>query len=277
MATTGSTNADLLAAAAQGEPDGIVLVADHQDAGRGRLDRTWEAPPGASLLVSVLLRPTLAPEELFLLTTATGVAAVEACRQVAGLTPGLKWPNDLVVVAGERFAGRKLGGILAEARTATPTATRTATTAATRTAAAGGVGRGPSIDAVVVGMGLNVNWPVDLPPELDGIAAALSHVVGHDVDREDLLVAWLQRLDHWLGLAERGGSASSDGRAELLDRARQLSATLGRPVRVELPGGRRVEGDAVALTDAGHLLVAPDGGGEVVEVTVGDIVHLRHR
>lgn len=265
VATTGSTNADLLAAAAQGEPHGLVLVADHQDAGRGRLDRTWEAPPGASLLVSVLLRPALAPEELFLLATATGVAAVEACRQVAGLTPGLKWPNDLVVVADDRLAGRKLGGILAEAHTAPHRGEPT------------GVGRGPTIDAVVVGMGLNVNWPVDLPPELDGIAAALSHVVGHDVDREDLLVAWLQRLDHWLALVERRGPVRSDGRAELLEQARHLSATLGRPVRVELPGGRRVEGDAVALTDAGHLVVAPDDGGAVVEVTVGDIVHLRHR
>ena len=112
VAETGSTNQDLLAAAAEGAPEGVVLVADHQTAGRGRLDRSWIAPAGASLLVSALLRPSVGPEDLFLLTLACGLAAVNAVDEVAGVRPGLKWPNDLVVAAGP-LADRKLAGILA--------------------------------------------------------------------------------------------------------------------------------------------------------------------
>ncbi len=107
---TGSTNADLLSAAAEGAGEGLVLVADHQTAGRGRLDRTWEAPPGSSLLVSVLLRPAVTVDDAFLVMSAAGVAAVDACHDVAGLRPGLKWPNDLVVVAGDRYAGASWAG-----------------------------------------------------------------------------------------------------------------------------------------------------------------------
>lgn len=245
----GSTNADLLALAHEGADEGLVLVADHQTAGRGRLDRRWEAPPRSSLLVSVLLRPRLPPDDAFLLTNAAALAAAVACHEVAGVLPGVKWPNDLVVVAGDRFRGRKLGGILAEAR----------------------IGHG-GVEAVVIGMGLNVNWPPDLPSELAEVAVALDHVVGHEVDREDLLVAWLQQLHAQLALLDE-----PEGRTELLSAVRQVSATLGRSVRVELPDGRTVEGAAVDLTPGGHLVVAPDDGSAALEVTVGDVVHLRHR
>src|SRR5687768_9699564 len=90
---TGSTNADLLEAARDGAAEGAVLVADHQSAGRGRLGRSWEAPPGASLLMSVLLRPTLALDQVHAVTAAVGLAAAYACHAVAGFRPGLKWPN----------------------------------------------------------------------------------------------------------------------------------------------------------------------------------------
>lgn len=247
VAETGSTNRDLLSEAAVGAPEGLVLVADHQTAGRGRLDRSWSAPPGASLLVSVLLRPDLDPEHAFLVTAAGAVAACQACSEVAAVFPGIKWPNDLMIVAGERFTGRKLAGILAESMVSD--------------------GR---IEAVVLGMGLNVNWPEVLPVELADTAVALDHVVGHPVDREALLGAWLRHLDRWLDLI-----ATPEGHAALLMRLRETSATLGRRVRVELPGGT-LEGTAVDLTAEGHLLVLPAAGGEAVEVTVGDVVHLRH-
>src|SRR5262245_712843 len=113
VAETGSTNRDLLDEAAAGAPEGVVLVADHQTAGRRRLDRASTAPPGASLLVSALVRPHLEPADAFLVTAAASVAACSACSEVAVVYPGIKWPNDLVVVAGDRFAGRKLAGILA--------------------------------------------------------------------------------------------------------------------------------------------------------------------
>jgi len=139
---TGSTNADALELAAAGAPEGLVVVADHQTAGRGRLARTWEAPPGASLLVSVLLRPDLEPADAHLAVSAMAIAAAEAVAEVAPLHPVLKWPNDLLVMSGAKYDGRKLGGILAEA-----------------------VIEGDRLGAVVVGLGLNVNWPADLPAE----------------------------------------------------------------------------------------------------------------
>ena len=136
--------------------EGLVVVADHQTAGRGRLGRTWVAPSGSSLLVSVLFRPR-ALEAGHLLTTAVALAACDACERVAGVAPDLKWPNDLLV------DDRKLGGILAEAEGA----------------------------VVVVGLGLNVNWTSGAP---EG-AVALNQLAGRDVDRAALLDELLLSLD----------------------------------------------------------------------------------
>src|SRR3954470_17439387 len=114
---TGSTNADVLELARAGAPEGVVVLAHHQTAGRGRLDRRWEAPPGASLLLSILTRPAehgLADDRLHLVTTAVGVAAAEACREVTGAYVRLKWPNDLVVAVDDQTGPRKLSGLLAE-------------------------------------------------------------------------------------------------------------------------------------------------------------------
>jgi BirA family biotin operon repressor/biotin-[acetyl-CoA-carboxylase] ligase len=241
---TGSTNRDLLDLAAGGAPEGVVLVADHQTAGRGRLDRAWQAPPGSSLLMSVLFRPTGPADDAHLLTTAVGVSAAEACRMVADVKVRLKWPNDLVVVARDDGAVRKVGGILAES-----------------------IVEGSSLDAVVVGLGLNVNWPDPLPDEmaaeLAGVASALNHVAGHLVDREELLLKLLQRLDHWSRMSP----------ADLMARARDLSATLSSRVRVDL-GPEQIVGTAAELTDAGSLRVELDDGSSR-EVVVGDVVHLR--
>ncbi len=122
---TGSTNADLLKAAATGAPDRSVLMARHQTAGKGRLDRRWDAPPGANLLVSLLFRQV--PEHAHELTRRVALAALRACHAVAGVSPTLKWPNDLLLDGG------KLAGVLAQA-----------------------AGSGP--DYVVVGIGLNIGW-----------------------------------------------------------------------------------------------------------------------
>lgn len=245
---TGSTNADLLEAAVQGAASDLVLVADHQTAGHGRLGREWTAPPGSSLLVSVLLRPDLLPGDAFLVMAAAAVAACDACRDVAGCHPGIKWPNDLVIVAGDRFAGRKIAGLLAES-----------------------IVREAELTAVVVGMGLNVNWADRPPSELDEIAVSLDRIVGHPVDRDALLESWLRHLD-----ARLDDLTTADGRAGLLERVRNLSATVGRRVRVEQSSGSLV-GQAVDITPAGHLVISPDGGGPRLEVAVGDVVHLRHR
>ena len=152
-----STNRYVLAAARAGAADGLVAVADVQTAGRGRLDRSWEAPAGSSLLVSVLVR---GPDAAVPVVMATAVALAQAVGDVAGIDAVLKWPNDVVV------GDRKLAGILAER----------------------------DADALVVGAGCNVNWP-SFPPELAATATACNQEAGREVDRDALLAAFLDRLD----------------------------------------------------------------------------------
>jgi BirA family biotin operon repressor/biotin-[acetyl-CoA-carboxylase] ligase len=223
-----STNRYLLDEARAGAPHGLVAVADYQTAGRGRRGRDWVAPPGASLLVSVLLRPTLTPERAPLVVMACGVAMAEAIARVAGFTPGLKWPNDLVV------NDRKLVGILAEA----------------------------DAGAVVVGAGVNVEWH-EFPAELAETATACNLEAGHPVDRRELLEAFLAELDQ----------RSADLDAVIAEYRTRL-VTLGRRVRIERADGDFV-GRAVDVGDAGQLRVEGDDGA-VVEVRVGDVVHLRN-
>ena len=212
-----STNAELLRRARDGEPHGLVLVADHQTAGRGRLGRTWEAQPGAALLVSVLLRPALPPDELFRVTFAAALAARDACTSVASVTPDIKWPNDLLI------GDHKLAGLLAES-----------------------VVTGARVDAVVVGMGLNLR--------ATGLPAGAAAVDG--VDRDTLLRAWLDQLDARL--------ADTD----LLGQYRAACATIGRHIRVERPDGP-LEGVASGVDDLGRLVV--DGQA----VAAGDVIHVR--
>lgn len=244
---TGSTNRDLVDSARAGAPEGVVLVAENQTAGRGRLDRVWESPPGASLLVSVLVRPSIDPASASMVTIAMAVSAAEACALIGPLSPGIKWPNDLVVVDDDLFGGRKLGGVLAEA-----------------------VVERDTVTAVVVGLGLNITWGEDRPPGLEETAAGVSEVVGHEVDREAILIEMLRRLETWLDAI-----GDPDGRRKLLDRYRMMSATIGRRVRVTLPDGS-IEGRAVDVTAQGCLVVEVDGEDRPREIVVGDVVHLRH-
>jgi BirA family transcriptional regulator, biotin operon repressor / biotin---[acetyl-CoA-carboxylase] ligase len=263
-AETGSTNSDALALARDGAPEGIVVVADHQRAGRGRMARTWVAPPGGSLLVSVLLRPPARVASTAAMATA--VAAAEAVEEVAAVKAGLKWPNDLVVATPD--GDRKLAGILAEADWP-----------AGSTISAGYRAPAPHDRAVVVvGVGINVAWP-EVPDgagaadgaglaDVAGIATALNWL-GASVDRVDLLVAFLRRLDdHYAALLDRGP-------AGVLAEWRHRSATLGRRVRIDL-GADDVEGTAVDVTDEGHLVVETLEGDRRT-LAVGDVVHLRPR
>jgi BirA family biotin operon repressor/biotin-[acetyl-CoA-carboxylase] ligase len=221
--TIDSTNTYLLAEAKSGAAEGVVATADYQLAGRGRLGRAWTAPAGASLLMSVLLRPVeLPPPRRHLVTAAVGLAAVAAVESVASLVPALKWPNDLLI------GDRKLAGILAEAEA----------------------------DAVVVGLGLNV---AAAPPD----AVALNEVAGRSIDRGELLAALLVDLEGWYGRWDDVASAY-----------RARCATVGQAVRAELPD-RTIVGVAEAIDDHGHLLVRSADDGELVEVTAGDVIHLR--
>ncbi len=239
IASTGSTNADAIALARQNGPEGIVVVADHQSAGRGRQGRTWVAPPGSSLLLSVLLRPPAEVRDLC--TMAVAVAAVDAVAEVAGLTTKLKWPNDLVWPGDGSERDRKLAGVLAES----------------------------DGDAVVVGIGINVDWPEELPDDLSLVATSCNHIMGAPVDREDLLIALLQHLD----LRYTPLVASSD-RIPLLEAWRKRSATLGQRVRVELADGEEIVGTAIDITELGHLVVEDDLL-MTQTVAAGDVIHLR--
>lgn len=238
FSTLDSTNRWLLDQARQGAPAGLVAVADHQDAGRGRRGRTWDAPPGTSLLVSVLLRPRLAPEQLHVVTMTTALALADAVMQVSGVAPGLKWPNDLVV------RDRKLAGLLAEADIA-----------------------GDGVRAVVIGAGCNLGQ-TSFPDELAPIATSCFLESGRAPDRDAVLDALLARLDELLD-APRGA---------VLDAYRARLTTIGRDVRVDLGGRvvtgrvRDVDEQGRLIIDP-----APGGPatGDPVVVAVGDVVHVR--
>jgi BirA family biotin operon repressor/biotin-[acetyl-CoA-carboxylase] ligase len=262
VAETGSTNADVMELARQGEPEGIVVLADRQTAGRGRRGRTWETPAGAALLGTVLLRPPAAVAGLT--TMAVAVAAAEVVEVTTGAVVRLKWPNDLVWPGDGSGPDRKLAGILAEVDWP----------------AGSGVSGGWSEPgpgerlSVAVGIGINVAWGHAVPPDLAGTAVALDEVVAASggaslPDRVDLLVALLRSLDRHYGALVSG----PDGVVALRAAWRDRSATLGRRVRVDL-GTDEVEGTAVDVTDEGHLVVEqPDGSRRTL--AVGDVVHLR--
>lgn len=236
---TGSTNADLAALARAGEPAGAVLVTDLQTAGRGRQGRGWSAPAGSSLAVSVLLRPDVAAERWGWLPLLAGVAAVDAVRTATGLEAGveatLKWPNDVLVGSG------KLAGLLAEH---VPTAT------------------GP---AAVLGTGLNTTLTTEELPVPTATSLLLAGAT--TTDRTPVLAALLVQLDRWLSRWEdAGGDARAAG---LADAYAARCSTLGRRVRVELPGGGVHEGTAEGVDEDGRLLV--DGQAWAA----GDVTHLR--
>ncbi len=219
------------------------MVADVQRAGRGRLGRSWQAPPGSSLLCTVLLRPALDPADAHLAVHAVALAAQDACRTVAGVEVALKWPNDLIEPGGTR----KVGGILAES-----------------------VLEGGRLEGVAVGLGLNVAWPVDLPDELVEIATALNHLgAPADVSREALLGALLVELDTWCDAL-----ATAAGRERLRDAYQRSCSTIGAEVRVQLVDGDERSGRAEAVLDDGALLVRDHAGAEHA-ITAGDVHHLR--
>jgi BirA family biotin operon repressor/biotin-[acetyl-CoA-carboxylase] ligase len=229
-AETGSTNDDALLRARRGEAAGLVLVADHQTAGRGRLGRRWEAPPGTSLLCTVLLRPPAGRRPSNLSTLAMAVAAAEAAVATTGgaVRPSLKWPNDVLV------GQRKLAGVAAVAEPG----------------------------AVAVGLGLNVDWPAPdrLPAHLAPVVAALSHHVQPPPERRSVLQSVLAGLDRWCGspdlLDRYRGLCSTLGQNVRVDVGARTIEGVADDVDGE--GHLLVDGCAVAAGDVVHL--RPAGG-----------------
>ena len=233
-----STNAVVAERLRAGEPEGLVVVADHQTAGRGRLDRSWVTPAGAALTFSVLLTPDEAPVARWpWLPLLTGVAVAEAVRRTAGVGVALKWPND--VLAEER----KVCGILVERV------------------------EGPRKAGAVVGVGVNVSQtPDELPVPT---ATSLEQAAGARVDRVALLAGVLEAL------AERYDAWRAAGAepAHLHTAYTELCDTLGRTVRVRLPSGDDVVGEAVRIDADGRLLVRTAHGATVLGA--GDVIHVR--
>jgi len=217
---TESTNDVVKELARQGAPEGTVVVADEQTAGRGRLGRRWVAPPGTCLLCSILFRPTLAPAQANRLTMLCGLAAADAVQDVGGLQVWLKWPNDLVVGPPGQ---RKLAGILTETGLS-----------------------GDRLEFAVVGVGINANVPADTLHRLDPRATSILAETGREVDRAALLAALLA------GVEERTTRlrAGTDPRAEWSARL----ATLGQVVQAATPEGT-ITGVAEAVDEDGALLL----------------------
>ena len=223
LAETPSTNGVAAERARAGEPAGLVVVAEAQTAGRGRLDRTWVSPARAGLTFSVLLRPDLPAAQWPWLPLWTGLAVATALRERAGLEAVLKWPNDVLV------DDRKVCGVLAEV---------------------------PEPGAVVLGIGLNVTTQQhELPHEQ---ATSLRLAGARTTDRDTVLRAVLRSLSGVL--ADPVAARES---------YRERCSTLGRQVRVVLPGDRVAEGLDEQVDDGGRLVVAGSAYG------AGDVVHLR--
>jgi BirA family transcriptional regulator, biotin operon repressor / biotin---[acetyl-CoA-carboxylase] ligase len=242
VASLPSTMARAAELAAGGAAEGATVVAEEQTEGRGRLGRSWVAPPGSSLLLSVVLRPPLPRDAVWLTVAAAGVALAGAVEAVAArpVHIGLKWPNDL------ELGGRKAAGLLAEAHL-----------------------EGQRLGWVVLGMGVNVaQRREDLPPELADRATSVALALQAPVDRAALLAAWAERfVDGYRHLA-----AGEPG--PVLAAYRWRLVTLGRRVRAERVGAEPVVGTAVDLTATGGLVVQTDAGARM-EVLAADVHHLR--
>ena len=217
----GSTNTLAKELAAQGAPHGTVLVAGAQSQGRGRMGRSFLSPPDTGVYLSVLLRPDCPPQALMHLTCAAAVAAAQAVEAVTGVSPKIKWINDLVM------GNRKVAGILTELSMCP------------------GTGK---IDYAVIGIGINCRQkPSDFPPELAEIAGSLSMATGRDAAPAAVaaaLVESLYRMDQQL----------LTGKREIMARYRELCLTLGREVSL-LRSGEVRHGRVLDMDDDGALLV----------------------
>jgi BirA family biotin operon repressor/biotin-[acetyl-CoA-carboxylase] ligase len=242
--TTDSTNADLVKAAASAPeqwPHLSVVLTTDQRAGRGRLDRTWTAPPGTGLAASVLVRvpdlPVAGRAWIPLIAGAAMTRAVIEHVRGTGHSAGLKWPNDVLLDGG------KLSGILAEVVPGHP-------------------------EAVVIGAGVNTTMTrADLPVETATSFAA----TGLDVDEDRLLADYLVALDEQLrALTRAQGDAAGSG---VLGQIEALCSTLGSDVVVSLPDGTQLHGRAQRIDTDGRLAVV--SAGVETAVSAGDVVHVR--
>jgi BirA family transcriptional regulator, biotin operon repressor / biotin---[acetyl-CoA-carboxylase] ligase len=215
-----------------GEPEGTLVIADEQTAGRGRLGRSWIAPARSSILLSLILRPTLEPSQIARVTMAVSLATCDGIRYATGLEAQIKWPNDILL------NGHKCGGILAE----------TSTT-------------GERVEYVIAGLGLDVNFAA---AKVDGIpadATTLSDETGREVPRLPLTQAILRATEHYYLRIQSGEDLHKEWLARLV--------TLNQHVRAQTPGGTE-EGLAEGVDPEGALLLRRIDG-SLVRLMAGDV------
>ncbi|MEN8098528.1 MAG: biotin--[acetyl-CoA-carboxylase] ligase [Chloroflexota bacterium] len=243
---TDSTNNQAKLLAKKGAPHGTVLLAEMQTKGRGRLGRSWLAPPFSSVLLSVLFRPQLDPIRLNRLTMLCGVSAATAVRELLGLRVMLKWPNDFLVqsTAGEQ-GWSKIGGMLTESSFT-----------------------GSKLDYVIVGIGINVNLdPADLGYTMMP-ASSLSAEIGEFVNRTELVTQILSEINQ--GYSQLAASENEEQEWDcVFQQWRRMLHTLGQKVTVSYPGGR-IQGTAVDADLNGNLIVR-DLAGNLLHIAVGDV------
>ncbi|MFN3338551.1 MAG: biotin--[acetyl-CoA-carboxylase] ligase [Dietzia sp.] len=245
----GSTNAEAIRRAGLGAPDRSAFLAEFQAAGRGRLGRTWTAPPRTQVVVTVLLRPGAVSPTLFgWLPLVTGLAVRDGLVAAGGVDATLKWPNDVLV------NGCKIAGILSEMTTVP---------------AEGDFGL--RLPALVVGVGINVSLTQEQLPIPHATSLALA---GGTTDRDAVALAVLEALARrhaqWRRCERGSGSSITD---ELMAEYSDACSTLGAEVRVELPGGIVRTGRAEHVDREGRLVVVtPDGE---LSVAAGDVTHVR--
>ena len=230
----GSTNDRARELAEQGAPEGTAVIAGAQDAGRGRQGRAWLSPPGTGLFMSVILRPDIDPARIPMITLAAALAVREGIRDVSGLEPLIKWPNDIV------SGGKKICGILTEARM-----------------------KGRTAAYVVTGIGINVNVP-GFPPELSEIASSIRLETGKEISLAETAAAVCGRLEEMYETFCRTGDMSA-----LKETYNQLMAGRGCQVRILAPEGAW-EGEALGISVLGELLVRRRDG-QIAAVTSGEV------
>jgi BirA family transcriptional regulator, biotin operon repressor / biotin---[acetyl-CoA-carboxylase] ligase len=241
--TISSTNDRLKEMTAQGDrqylPTGTLLLADYQSAGRGRLDRRWESPPGASLMFSLLFRPDWPAQQLLWLMMLASLAALKAAEGYVPGKLGIKWPNDLML--RQDGVWHKWGGLLLE----------------------GSIGENGRLRHVILGVGLNINLTAAQLPAGITPVSSLSLLAGKTLDRRALLFDLLLRLEAGYEAAQMGQSPQPAWRSHLI--------TLGQAVTVSQPGQPPLAGVASDVDDWGQLLLLQTPEGQLRTIAAGDV------
>jgi len=221
--------------AVEGEKEGALVVCEGQTKGKGRLGRSWSSPKGKGIYASIILRPQLSPVQVSQLTLLTAVAVCDALRCATKIPVTIKWPNDILI------NDKKVAGILTELSAEMD-----------------------RVRFVVVGLGVNVNTPLNSLPET---ATSLKHVAQKQFDRVRLLQEVLVKFEHWYE------SYKHQGFAHVIVQWKKFSLMLGKRVRISDQGGT-VEGEAIDLDESGGLIVQ-SGNGSMIKCISGDVIPLR--